>query len=464
MSFEYQEEGIAFLRSHLRAYLGDEAGLGKSRQLTLAARGETLIVAPAMVIDSGVWTGELAKWGGPSSTAQSSYHGLVAKVGNRLPRDGNGDPTGQVREDLDQRWGTVIFDEAHHLKGRKTAWTRAAERIVKKADRVYFASGTPIANWAPELFTVLRMLHPGDRRFSSYWRWINSWFVVGANRFTQYAVSGDLLRCMDNYGLPRAECFDRPAHDPCDHWREFYAENLGELFLQRRRDDVLKDLPELTHQVWECPMGPEQRRVYKQLKKEYTAYVAETGQTHFAWSDAAKYVKLVQCTTGLPVLDPAARKGSSKLDALREILPGRDHPVLLLCYYKDTAAALFRLCDELGLSCEGLGANSTKLQRQRTVQRFQAGKLDVLIGSIEVVSEGLTLTRADTTILVERHWRPSRNEQAIRRVHRIGQERPVTVIELRVPDSVDDGITKLLEGKNDNQARALSPARIAEFA
>lgn len=458
MDFGYQEIGVEFLRSHDHAYLGDEAGLGKSRQLALAAEGDTLIVAPAMVLDGGVWTGELAKWRPDLDATQVSYHGLFERNDKGgIPKNDKGDPVIKPRPDLVQHWDTVIFDEAHYLKGRKTAWTVAAEQICKRADRVYLASGTPIPNWAHELYMPLRLMHPSDKRFTSYWRWIETWFYIGRNRFTRYDVTGDLLACG-----PR--CLDVRLPDVCEHWQAFYDSNFGDRMLRRMRDDVLKDLPPLTRQVIDCPMTPEQERTYRKLKKDFIAFVEETGSERLMWSDASKYVALMQCTTGLPSLDAGATKGSGKLEVLEQILVGRGHPSLVLAYYKNTAAAIARMCEQVGLRYATLGSASSKKQRLDTVRRFQAGDFDVLIGSIEVVAEGLTLTKADTVIFVERHWRPSRNEQAMRRVHRIGQDRPVTCIELRTPKSLDLGMTALLEGKSDNQARALTPSQLAAVA
>jgi SNF2 family DNA or RNA helicase len=89
------------------------------------------------------------------------------------------------------------------------------------------------------------------------------------------------------------------------------------------------------------------------------------------------------------------------------------------------------------------------------VTDFQAGKLDVLVGSLETISEGLTLTAADLVIYVEHSWKPSRNEQALRRIHRLGQTRPVTALDYVTPGTVDEGKRELLATKTDRQMRTL---------
>jgi SNF2 family DNA or RNA helicase len=98
-----------------------------------------------------------------------------------------------------------------------------------------------------------------------------------------------------------------------------------------------------------------------------------------------------------------------------------------------------------------------------TVRAFKEGGLDVLVGTLDLISEGLTLTAADMVIFVEMSWRPSRNEQAARRVHRLGQTRPVTIMEYVTPGTVDAHKRVMLENKLDQQIRVLSAAKFAEL-
>jgi DNA repair protein RAD16 len=97
------------------------------------------------------------------------------------------------------------------------------------------------------------------------------------------------------------------------------------------------------------------------------------------------------------------------------------------------------------------------------VERFKAGKLDVLVGSLETIAEGLTLTAADMVIFLETSFKPSRNQQALRRIHRIGQERPCSALDYITPGTVDEGKRELLKAKTDHQIRTLSVAQMAEI-
>lgn len=441
--YEYQDDGIAFLSAHDRAMLGDEAGLGKSRQLLMAAEGPTLVVAPAMILDSGVWDGEAAKWRPDLDVTQVPYTSVCTR--EKTPSGGS-KPIPVPKPEYMRDWGTVILDESHYSKGRDTTWTVALKKVCARADRVYLATGTPIPNWAHELFVPLQLMHPGKAKpggeYGSYWRWVKNWFRVEPNQWNPRSMDiGDLL--------------------PHRTWDEFHHHNLGDRFLRRMRDDVLKDLPPLQGPVeWEVKMTREQRRVYNDLKREFIAST-DNGEI-VAWSKSGLAVKLARVATGLEALDPAL-SGSGKLDVLKSILQDRSQPTLVVTHFRGSAAACVRVGEELGLRTVSIDGSSPRSARRAAVDDFQSGRADLFVGTIETVAEGLTLTRADCVIRVERSWKPSKNEQVIRRIHRIGQTRPVTAIDLVSERTLESHQLEVLAAKTDQQVKALSPSQFARM-
>lgn len=473
--FAYQDAGVEFLRAQSRALLGDDPGLGKSRQLLLAAEGPTLVLAPAAILDAGVWTFEHQRWRPDLELVQCSYSALCRRV--RTPKGGYEVLPQPKPEYAKTVWGTVIADEAHYLKGRKTSWALAAHKL--KTHRFWMATGTPIPNYAYELWGLLRFLYPRtDRRFSSFWRW--------ARHYPQHELSSEAyerheLECPGcgwfqvwepPYGGTKflgltecdPDCADRPPHDPCTHWHAFQRENLGGRYLARRRGDVGLGLPPVTPQTIETPMAPAQRKAYRELKAEFLTMVEAADDRTvpvMAWSKGGLHTKLAKATTGLETLVPGS-KGSGKLDVLRELLEDRRaDATLVLVWFRDTGRAVMDLLGRMDLYGELYDGGTPKLERERIVRDFQAGKVPVMVGSLGTIAEGLTLTRADTAIFVERAWRPSRNSQAVDRLNRIGQTRPVTAITLVTPKTVDAAMSATLESKSDEQARALS---VGDFA
>jgi SNF2 family DNA or RNA helicase len=364
-----------------------------------------------------------------------------------VPRDPNGFPRVPLRSELKRRWGTVIVDEAHYIKGRKTWWSGCVQELGNYTDRVILLTGTPLQNWAHEAFTLLQMIYPEKAKagaeLGSYWRWVKRWFQVGSH-WSQYDV-GDLL--------------------PGLTWEEFRAQTWGENYLLRLRENCL-DLPPLTIQPWKVHMGAEQKRVYKQLKKDYVTWL-DSGAEVSAWSTAGQVTQLAKCATGLEVLDPShGHKGSAKLKALEELLIDRPRQTLVVGHFQNTVEACSRAAKRAGRTAAVVHGQTPKSQRVHAIRAFQSGTIDVLCASVGTISEGLTLHQSgcDQIIRVEKSWVPSRNEQVVRRLHRIGQENPVLCIDLCTVGTMDEKQDDLLKKKTDQQALALGIHELRRLA
>lgn len=463
----FQDEGVRFLRKQGRAFLADEMGLGKSAQLITAADGgDTLVVAPAMVLDGGTWDDEIARWADhPDRFRQVAYSSLtyftgeIKKVNNKPVR------VYKVRPEYDRHWDTVIFDEAHYAKGRGSIRTDASQQLAYDADQTFLATGTPIPNYAHELFTLLQMLRPKDAQpggpLGSYWRWAQQWFSVFRNQYSNYNI-GLMLGC-------NSTCLTRPATDPCEHYYRFAEANLGDQFLLRKRDDVLPDLPPLTEVTVKIKMGTAQAKAYRSMKKDMVAET-EDGDLVVSWSSSAKHVRLDRISTGLSLLDESVplpdRFGvnDGKLIRLAEDLESRSRPTLVMAHYQRTVEACHRVALNLGLKSAVVYGPTSKAERLRNVRAFQSGELDVLVGSLETLAEGLTLVAADLVIFVEKSFRPSRNDQALRRIHRLGQTRPVTALDYVTSGTIDEKKRELLRTKTDHQVRTLTAADMVRLA
>lgn len=460
----YQTEGTEFLRDRTHAYLADEMGLGKTMQLVRAAQGDTLVIAPATIIASGSWADEAETWADdPGRFHFAPYSSLTER---EKTGKGGTRPTKRILSELDRHWDTLILDEAHYVKNARAARTDAVRKIARRADRVYLASGTPVPNWPHELFVPLQLLRPeaakagGD--LGSYWRWIERWFKTVPNQYAASPWAVDILGLKDC----RPGCGGDPLR-PCEHYREFTAENFQGAFLQRLRDDVLQDLPPLQVQEVRVPFTPRQGREYRRMKREYIATVADSEIV--AWSSAARNTMLDRITTSLGLVADGDRLADSgKLTQLREDLEGRSRPTLVMAHYRDSVEACARVARDLGLAVGVIHGGTPPEERGRIVQRFRSGLLDVLAGSLETVAEGLNLTAADMVILVETSYKPSRNQQAIRRIHRIGQTRPCTVRDYiatteRGGDTLDGRKRELLARKTDTQTRTMTAAMFKEL-
>jgi SNF2 family DNA or RNA helicase len=439
--FPYQQQGVDWLREHPRSYLADEAGVGKTAQLLTAAGDvETLVIAPGMIRDAKVWEQEAERIGhDPENLTVISYHQIVKTEATRRP------------------FPVVLADEAVRLKDRKVSWNLAMTKLANRADRVHLASGTPVPNVAVELWAPLKILDP-ER--PAYWNWVRQYFDVVHGQWTAYEVAG--LK-----GCNPIVCGPINLESSCEHWKAFADAELSDWMLRRLRADVQPDLPPLlgVDEPLYTPMTLTQRQAYKQMEKTFLAELPAEGVSIEALTSSSKFIKLCMMSTGLCVADPDADdRHSGKLAAVAELLSDRDRPTLVACYFKDTAAALVRVAERMGLRYVAVGQSTSPKARGEAIAAFQRSELDVLIGSALVIGEGLTLTASDELILVERPWRPDQVEQVVRRLHRIGQLRPVTVRQLVTPKTVDRNQWDILFAKAAHIRAVLTPAEIRSAA
>jgi SNF2 family DNA or RNA helicase len=374
-----------------------------------------------------VWADEQAKWRPDLDLTVASYGSIALRAPNEKGHKVLA--TTGLRPEWRKHWDTVIFDEAHYLKGRDTKWAKAGLKI--QGDRVWLATGTPIPNWANELFMLAQSLHPGDRRFTSYWRWVQEWFPIWKPKYGGTKV-GQKLRA------------DRT-------WEDFHADCLGGVYLARTWDDAGVQLPPLRHQVITLPMVPAQRKAYDEMKRDYCADVS--GNDVVSWSSGSREANLIKMCTGLELLGGV---GSAKLDYVKQVLVDwKGHPCVLVCHLRDTAALLSALCDKLRITHLVATGDTAAAARFRLCKRFQDGYGDVLIVTADAVAEGIQLQRAHRMVFVEKSYRPSRNEQVLKRIRRLGQEHPQLVLDLVCDDSIDSRKEKLLARKTDQQVKAL---------
>lgn len=449
---KHQIGDVKFIQEGMRVLLANEPGTGKSRSAITATVGaRTLVVAPSMVIASGTWKDEIEKWADdPEMYTVAPYSMLNARK--------NGRPIKVLRPEYKQPWDAVIVDEAHYTKGRQTSWTWAVEQLAKPVDMVVEMTGTPIPNWAHELFTLLRVMFPEDAgrggALGSFWRWAETWFDTSPTRFSNgNPVVGELLAC-------NRVCLTRDANDPCSHYLRFIEANLRDRYRRVLRDDVL-DLPPLSEQTIQIPMTVAQRRVYNEMKRHFCSTVS--GVEVVSWSQGAQNVALDRITTSPWLLTREGPPRGGKLDRLAFDLTARSRPTLVLAHYNDTVDACAEVARSIGASARSINRRTTHTQDAETFKLFKAGKLDVLCASLEKVAEGAQLTSADMVIFVEKSFKPYRNEQARFRIHRLGQERACVALDYVTPGTVDAKKRRLLAVKTDRQMRFLTAAEFAEL-
>jgi SNF2 family DNA or RNA helicase len=147
---------------------------------------------------------------------------------------------------------------------------------------------------------------------------------------------------------------------------------------------------------------------------------------------------------------PGTTAGSAKLDRLVEIVDealANGRKVVVFSYFLDV---LDIVCGALGdtVVVGPLHGAVPPTERQALVDELTARQEPcVLVSQIESGGTGLNIQAASVVVLCEPQWKPSTEEQAIARCHRMGQVRPVDVHRLLVEDSVDERMVEVLARK-----------------
>ena len=127
---------------------------------------------------------------------------------------------------------------------------------------------------------------------------------------------------------------------------------------------------------------------------------------------------------------------------------------------------------EAGLVALRLDGSTPAAERKRRVDAFQAGQADVFLLSRKAGGTGLNLTAASVVIQLDPWWNPAVEDQSSDRAHRMGQERPVTVVRLVAKDTLEERVLLLHAAKRElvagvldgaSAGGSLTPAELAEL-
>ncbi len=441
--YKFQEDGVKRLVFHKRQILADDMGLGKTIQALIAAKElnaeRILIVCPNTMKGMrdrtgkflGGWAEEIVKWVPEWTIAivdgdrQSRLEAIEADSNVLIIHY---DVLYRHVDLLEKKkWDVIIFDESQRLKSRDTQVTKAARRVSRTSECLFFLTGTPIMNRVAEIWTTLNMMFPKDKRFTSFWRFCGDYGYVHK----------------DYWGWV-IEDIDDPNHPKIRALRQ----TLEPILIRRTKPEVLSDMPSKTiKQVW-VELTTQQRRIYNEMEEQMLA-ILESGEKVSVTVIIAQIMRLKQIALSpglLSEFDPNIR--GAKFDALFEIVESMNgKPLVVFSQFRKALESLALFLGEKKIStCLFTGAVDQK-KRMTLIDRFQKGEIPILLVTTQAGGTGVTLTAASTAVFLDKLWTPAMNTQAQDRLHRIGQKEPVTILELLAADTIEERIEKLLQTK-----------------
>ncbi|KAJ9148860.1 SNF2 family domain-containing protein [Pleurostoma richardsiae] len=140
-----------------------------------------------------------------------------------------------------------------------------------------------------------------------------------------------------------------------------------------------------------------------------------------------------------------AETQSSKTDALLKILqatmkkPGSK--VVIFSQWTSFLSIIEQQLKEAGYQYTRVDGSMKTADRDAAIRALEDDpSTRIMLASLGVCSVGLNLVAADTVILADSWWAPAIEDQAVDRVHRLGQTRPTTVWRLIMEDTVEERV------------------------
>ncbi|MFE6822536.1 DEAD/DEAH box helicase [Streptomyces sp. NPDC057690] len=436
---DYQLRGLAWLdlmtSLGLGGCLADDMGLGKTitviaLHLKRARTEPTLVVCPASLL--GNWQREINRFA--PGVPVRRFHGpdrSLADLGGGFVLTTYGTMRSAAPTLAGQPWGMVVADEAQHVKNPYAA-TAKALRTIPTSARVAL-TGTPVENNLSELWALLDWTTPG------------------------------LLGPLKSFRARHARAVENGEDDQAV---ERLARLVRPFLLRRKKSDpgIVPELPPKTETDHPVPLTREQAALYEAVVRESLLAIETAdgiarrglvlkllGALKQICDHPALYLKEETAAVGDAL---AARSGKlALLDELLDTLLAEDGSAIVFTQYVGMARLITAHLTARAVPVDLLHGGTPVPERERMVDRFQAGATPVLVLSLKAAGTGLNLTRAGHVVHFDRWWNPAVEEQATDRAYRIGQTQPVQVHRLITEGTVEDRIAEMLQAK-----RALADA------
>ena len=430
---KYQKDGYQWM-SRLNnwgagALLADDMGLGKTIQtitflLSKKDEGPSLVIAPASVAPN--WKTEFSKFAPSLNVTMLNFspdrreviknakagdvvvttYGLLLSVKDYITK---------------KTWTTICLDEAHIIKNRG-AKTSAVAMQLKSQNRVML-TGTPVQNHLGELWNLFQFVNPG--------------------------LLGSFEDFNRRFIIPIEQNGDKQAQENLDRL-------IKPFMLRRTKDKVAKELPEKEEIYQHVDLSDEELLIYEAMRRRAEQMLLEEPGGKVSMSTLAEITRLRQCACDIRLVEEgknnkSQRQGSkiiALVELLQTILEG-NAAALVFSQFTSYLSLIKKALDEASIPYLYIDGAVPIKERQRLVEKFQAGECPVFLISLKAGGLGLNLTRANYVVHMDPWWNPAIEAQATDRAHRIGQKQNVTVYHLIAEATIEEKIQRMHEQKRE---------------
>ena len=477
--YDYQKEGVRFAAKAGRAIIADEMGLGKTVQAIATAEllrkecfvEQVLVLCPTTL--KYQWKRELERFAGVEvlvidGTPEQRRELLASNVPYKIASYNS------INQDLKElkslSTDMVIMDEVQRLKNWNTQIARAVRRI--RSNYALILSGTPLENRLEELYSIIELVD----------QFLLSPYYLFRDR---YIVTDETGRTLGYKNLQEVSKRIRPV------------------LLRRTKQEVALQLPARIDKNLFVPMTKEQLDAHNELKLQAARLVAKWHRMHFLSEMDRKQLLLTlsqmrMTCDSLFVLDERSR-ADTKVEEVMNILEecgvvgqwavgngtgnvdheqkpmdrsaqsdasdlknGEATKVVIFSQWERMTRLVAQELEQVGVEFAYIHGNVPPRERKERVEAFCSDPRLRVFLSTDAGSVGLNLQMANVVINLDVPWNPAVLEQRIGRVHRIGQQRGVEVINLISAGTIEEDMlsklrfkASLFEGVLDGGADAI---------
>ena len=309
--------------------------------------------------------------------------------------------------------GMIAFDEAHKAKNPDSQQGKALLSIDCKGPKIPM-SGTFVLNNPLDLYLPLRWAGFETHSFYAYKQHYCKMGGFGGKEIVGYK-NLDELRSM-----------------------------VSKVMLRRVKGDVL-DLPPKVHTIEWVDAYPEQKSLYKDVRDQVRDNIDKV-KVH---PDPLSEMLRLRQVTGYPGILSSTVTKSAKMDRMEELVEDEvavGGKAIIFSNWSEMTNVIRHKLKKYNPAY--ITGEVGSVQRMEEKDRFQNDpNCKVMIGTIGALGTGFTLTAAQLVIFVDEPWNRGIKDQAEDRAHRIGTRGPVRVVTILTRDTVDEGVYNLVQKK-----------------
>lgn len=339
----------------------------------------------------------------------------------------------------------MLVDESSTIKNISAQRTENAIKLGERTVCRTIMTGSPITNSPLDVWSQCLFLSPYALGFDSFYAFRSTFCDLEKSSVYQKGKKRDFISVS---GFKRLDDL----------------RNILDKFCYIKTKEQCLDLPAKVYQRFYVEMSDEQSKLYNKFKKE--AMIAINDSTVSATVVLAKLTKLRQIACGF-VNDDERNVHfikNNRIEELMNILKETSSKVVIWCHFVEMIKLIeMRIKEEFGKnSVVSYFGETSGEQRPENIRQFQEDdSCRFFVSNPSVGGFGVTLTSSDYCIYFNNDYSLEKRDQSEDRLHRIGQERNVTYIDMIMSGTLDEYILEVLRSKRDVAALVMSERKEA---